>query len=100
MKRTGFLIFSLFLTIAFKAGAQDYILLPENFTLHKGDNLSLHMIKANQFVKEDEVKYEGGQTAKFNILAGKKNVDLAPLAKDNAVPAVTFKVENEGLNVI
>jgi uncharacterized GH25 family protein len=100
MKRTYILVFCLLIATAFKASAQDYILLPENFILHKGDNLSLHMISVNQFVKQDELNYEASKTAKFNIYVGSKRADLASLTKENAVPVVTFKVENDGLNLI
>src|SRR5260370_42339708 len=98
MKRTYFLISFLFLLTAFKANAQDYILLPENFMLHKGDNLSLHLITGNQFIKQDELKYDVSKTAMFNISVGSKRADLASLTKESAMPIVTFKAENEGLN--
>jgi uncharacterized GH25 family protein len=100
MKRIFFLITCLFLSTAIKAFAQDYILLPENFILHRNDNLSLHLISANQFVKQDELKYEASKTAKFDIYVGSKKADLTSLTKENAMPIVTFKVENEGLNMI
>ncbi|MGZ3819053.1 MAG: DUF4198 domain-containing protein, partial [Mucilaginibacter sp.] len=100
MKRTCILIFCLFFLTVFKVSAQDYVLLPENFFLHKGDNLSLHLLTANQFVKQDEVKYEAAQTTKFIAVVGSKRADLASLSKEGASPIVTFLVENEGLNMI
>ena len=100
MKRTYFLAACLFLLTSIKASAQDYILLPENFFLHKGDNLGLHLITGNQFVKQDELKYEASKIAQFNIYVGSKRADLASLTKENATPIVTFKVDNEGLNLI
>lgn len=100
MKRTSILIFCLFLLTAFKAGAQDYILVPDNFYLHKGDNLGLHLITGNQFIKQDELKYEASKTANFSIYVGSKKADLASLTKENAVPVATFQVDNEGLNTI
>jgi uncharacterized GH25 family protein len=100
MKRTYFFISFLFLLTAFKASAQDYILLPENFFLHKGDNLILHLINANQFVKQDELKYEASKTAQFIVIAGSKKADLATVAKEGASPIVTFKTESDGLYMV
>lgn len=100
MKRAYFLFSCLFFLMAFKASAQDYILLPENFFLHKGDNLDLHLISANQFIKQDEIRYETANAAKFLLMAGKKRTDLAPMAKDTATPIVSVKLENDGLNMI
>jgi uncharacterized GH25 family protein len=100
MKRTSFIIFCLFLWTAFKASAQDYILLPENFFLHKGDNLNLHLITGNQFIKQDELKYEASQTAKFAVYAGSKRADLTTVAKENAAPIVSFNIENDGLYLV
>jgi len=100
MKRVYFLITTLFLLTAFEANAQDYILLPENFILHKGDKLNLHLIYGSQFVKKDEIQYESSKTAKFMIHAGSKKTDLLTVAKDSAAPIVSIPVENDGLNTI
>jgi uncharacterized GH25 family protein len=100
MKRVYFLITALFLLAAFEASAQDYILMPENFILHKGDKLNLHLISGSQFVKKDEVKYESSKTAKFMIQAGSKKTDLLTVAKDSAAPIVSIPIENDGLNTI
>ncbi|MDB5135587.1 MAG: hypothetical protein JWP37_2190 [Mucilaginibacter sp.] len=100
MKHTYFFISFLFLLTAFKASAQDYILLPENFFLHKGDNLILHLINASQFVKQDELKYEASKTAQFMVIAGAKKADLTTVAKEGASPIVTFKTESEGLYMV
>lgn len=100
MTRTYTLIISFILLIAFKAHAQeDYILLPENFMLHKGEKLDLHLITANQFVKQDELNYEASQTAKFNLYAGSKKIDLTTTAKAAANPIISMPLEN-GLNLI
>jgi uncharacterized GH25 family protein len=100
MKRTCFLITCIFLLSTFKLFAQDYILLPENFILHKGDNLKLHLITGSQFIKKDELKYEASKTAKFNIYAGSKKTDLTTIAKEKDSLVVSLKAENEGLNLI
>jgi len=100
MKRGYFLLSCLLVLSAFSASAQDYILLPENFFLHKGDKLDLHLISANQFIKQDEIRYETANAGKFILIAGKKREDLAPAAKDTATPIVSYKLENDGLNMV
>jgi uncharacterized GH25 family protein len=102
MKRTCFLIFCLFIAIAFKATAQDFVLLPEKFYLHKGDKLELHFITANQFIKQDELKYEASKTAQFMLYGGSKKTDmnLTTVAKDSAAPIVSVAMVNEGLNLV
>jgi uncharacterized GH25 family protein len=100
MKRIYFLLSCLLLSGVFKAQAQDYVLLPENFFLHKGDKLNLHLISANQFIKQDEIKYETAKAAKFTLNAGKKKTDLTTMAKDTATPIVSVTMENEGLNIV
>ncbi len=100
MKYSSFLIPILCLTTALSASAQDNILVPENFILHKGDNLSLHLITANQFIKQSELKYDAAKTAKFDIYVGAKKADLASLVKPADSTLVSFKTDNEGLNTI
>jgi len=100
MKRTCFFLCLLSL-IAFKASAQDYILMPENFILHKGDTLKIHLLNVSQFNKQDEFRYDASNTAKFTFNNGSKKVtNLMTTAKDSAAPVASFKVENEGLNMI
>ena len=100
MKRGYFLLSCLLVLSAFSASAQDYILLPENFFLHKGDKLDLHLISANQFIKQDEIRYETANAGKFILIAGKKRADLAPAAKDTATPIISYTLENDGLNTV
>jgi len=100
MKYSYFLVFCLFSLIITKASAQDYVLLPEKFILHKGDSLKLHLITANQFTKQYELKYEASKTAKFMLMAGSKKTDLLTMAKDSASPILSTPMGNEGLNMI
>ena len=101
MKRTCFILFFFLSLTAFKASAQDYILMPENFIMHKGDTLKLHLLNVSQFNKQDEFRYDGSNTTKFIFSNGSKKVmNLMTMAKDSAMPIVSFKAENEGLNVI
>jgi uncharacterized GH25 family protein len=101
MKHTYILLFCLFSLIVTKAAAQeDYVLLPENFVMHKGDKLNLHLIRANQFALTDELKYETSKTARFDIQNGKKENNLLTVAKDSAWPIVSMPMEFEGLQTI
>jgi hypothetical protein len=100
MKHVYFFLLCLFSLIITKASAQDYVLLPEKFILHKGDSLKLHLITANQFNKQNELRYEGSKTAKFMLMAGSKKTDLLTMAKDSASPIITIPAGNEGLNMI
>jgi len=100
MKHIYFLLFCLFSLIITKATAQDYVLLPENFVLHKGDKLNLHLISVNQFTPTNELKYEASKTAKFSIQSGKKETDLLTVAKDSASPIISMPLESDGLHII
>src|ERR1700760_4046022 len=100
MKRVYFLVTALSLLTAFSASAQDYVLLPENFVVHKGEKLNMHLITVTQFAKKDEVQYESSKMAKFTIQAGSKKTDLLTVAKDSAAPVVSMPIENEGLNMV
>src|SRR6184192_3104821 len=98
MKHTYILFFCLFSLIVTEAAAQeDYVLLPENFVMHKGDKLDMHLIRVNQFTKTDELKYEGSKTAKFEIQNGKKGTNLLTVAKDSASPIISMPLESDGL---
>ena len=101
MKHTYILLFCLFsLTITKAAAQEDYVLLPENFVMHKGDKLNLHLIRVNQFALTDELKYEASKTAKFDIQSGKKENNLLTVAKDSASPIISMPMESEGLHTI
>ncbi len=101
MKHTYILLFCLFSLIITKATAQeDYVLLPENFVMHKGDKLNLHLIRVNQFTMTDELKYEASKTAKFDVQNGKKETNLLTVAKDSASPVISMPIESEGLQTI
>ncbi|MFI5160844.1 MAG: DUF4198 domain-containing protein [Sphingobacteriales bacterium] len=79
------------LLIAAKASAQDYVLLPENFYLHKGDKVNMHLISANQLIKQDETGFNATKFQKFTMGAGKKTTDLMPDIKGkDSVVSVQF----------
>lgn len=101
MKHTYILFFCIFSLIVTEAVAQaDYVLLPENFVMHKGDKLDMHLIRVNQFTKTDELKYEASKTARFEIQNGKKGTSLLAVAKDSASPIISIPLESDGLQTI
>ena len=101
MKHTYILFFCIFSLIVTEAAAQaDYVLLPENFVMHKGDKLDMHLIRVNQFTKTDELKYEASKTARFEIQNGKKGTSLLTVAKDSASPIISIPLESDGLQTI
>jgi uncharacterized GH25 family protein len=90
MKRIYLLLPFLLLTMV-KARAQDYVLLPENFYLHKGDKVNMHLISANQLIKQDETGFSATRIQKFAMGAGKKTTDLLPDIKGkDSVVSVQF----------
>jgi hypothetical protein len=82
------------------AATHDYFLLPENFFLHKGDKLNLHLVEGDLFIKQNEVAYQPAKTTKFMLYDGKVKVDLMKMAKDSAVPLVSYPIENSGQVVV
>ncbi|MDB5007830.1 MAG: hypothetical protein JWQ84_499 [Mucilaginibacter sp.] len=78
------------------AAPHDFFLLPENFFLHKGDKLDLHLLSGDTFVKQQEVRYQPKNTLKFTLFEGSKKTDLTKVAKDSAVPLVDYTMVNTG----
>jgi len=86
--------------VGLAATTHDYFLLPENFFLHKGDKLNLHMVEGDVFAKQNEV---GPQTAKiisFLLYSGKKKTDLTNYAKDTSVLLKDYPMEITGQSLI
>jgi uncharacterized GH25 family protein len=96
MKRTPLVMLILAAAIGLAATTHDYFLLPENFFLHKGDKLALHLLSGDQFIKKDEIGYESKKTATFMLYQGSKKIDLTKIAKDSAVPLVDYTMVNSG----
>lgn len=86
--------------IALAATTHDYFLLPENFFLHKGDKLDLHLLAGDQFIKQEEVGYQSKKTASFMLCQGSKKIDLTKVAKDSASPLVSYAMINAGQALI
>jgi uncharacterized GH25 family protein len=96
MKKIIPIIVVLVAAISIAAATHDYFLLPENFFMHKGDKLNLHLIAGDLFTKQEEVKYQPAKTTKFMLYYGSKKVDLTPLAKDNTAPILEYTMVNKG----
>ncbi len=90
-----FLLF-LFAVVCLAAANHDYFLLPENFFLHKGDKLNLHLISGDVFAKDEEIKYQPAKTAKFMLYEGSKKTDLTKVASDTSAAVLNYTVVNSG----
>src|ERR1700756_3762522 len=99
MKYISAIILSLFLLTGLQALAQDQILIPENFYLHKGDKLTLHLISAAQFNKQDELGFDPAKSESFMNYAGSKKNAKAFTTKAGDT-AASMQLEKEGLNLI
>src|ERR1700748_307322 len=100
MKRKPLLIFLTLAGIfAIAATTHDYFLMPENFFLHKGDKLNLHLIGGDAFVKQEEVKFQPAKTTRFMLYNGSKKIDLVKAAKDSVAPVLTYVMDNKGQNL-
>ena len=99
MKQLYFIISFLFLFVVSNAGAQDYILLPETFYPHKGDQVKMHLITANQFMKQDEIGFDAARVQKLTIGTSKKPIDLMAGVKPGD-STLTVRMEKDGINVL
>ncbi len=79
--------------------AQDNVLVPENFYLHKGGTLVLHQISANQFLKQDELGFDPSKLEKFILRfgSGKNAYNVSPRSGDTVE---RMPLAKEGLNLI
>lgn len=86
--------------IGIAATTHDYFLLPENFFLHKGDKLNLHMVEGDLFIKQNEVSPQTAKIISFVLYSGKKKTDLTSLAKDTSALLKNYPVETAGQSLI
>jgi len=100
MKKRLLLLLILVAAIGIAATTHDYFLLPENFFLHKGDKLNLHLLGGETFIKSEEIGYQSKNTAKFMIYEGSKKTDLTKVAKDSATPLINYTMLNSGQALI
>jgi len=95
-KKLPLVLLILAAAIGIAATTHDYFLLPENFFLHKGDKLNVHLIEGDLFIKQAEIGYEPAKTTKFMLYDGSKKIDLTKMAKDSAAPLINYPVTNSG----
>jgi uncharacterized GH25 family protein len=86
--------------IGLAATTHDYFLMPENFFLHKGDNLNLHLIEGDFFIKQNEVSYQAAKINSCVLYSGKKKTDLSSFAKDTTLLIKNYPMEIPGQSVI
>ena len=82
--------------ILLAATNHDFFLLPENFFLHKGDKLDVHLLSGDIFTKDEEIKYQPAKTTKLMLYEGSKKTDLTKVAKDSAAPVLNYAMMNTG----
>ncbi len=99
MKYTFTALCCLLLLIGLQASAQDDILLPEHFHVHKGEKLTLRLISANQFIRQDDLGFDPSKFESFSLYAGSKK-DARPIATKAGDSTATVQIEKEGLNLI
>ena len=95
MKRLPFFLLILAAAVGI-AATHDYFLLPENFFIHKGDKLNLHLIAGDQFVKQEEISYEPAKTEAFELYEGSKKIDLKSVEKDTGMLLAGYPILNDG----
>src|ERR1700761_6449469 len=100
MKIRYIFIFCLLFVIGLFVKASDYILMPENFFMHKGDMFRLHLQMAEYFDKQKEVDYQPAQPPKLFMHEGSKSTDLKSSVKDTGAVLLSYKMENSGLYMV
>ena len=99
-KRIPLFILILAAFVGLAATTHDYFLLPENFFMHKGDVLNLHLLMGDQFIKQDEITYPATKTTKFMWFNGSKKSDLVKVAKDSAAPVLSYPMVLPGQTLL
>jgi hypothetical protein len=86
--------------IGLAAANHDFFLLPENFFLHKGDKLDLHLLAGDMFTRQEEIKYQPDKTTKFVLYEGSRKIDLTKIAKDTGAILNNYILFNTGQALI
>ena len=94
------LIIILLVAVLGLAATHDYFLLPENYFLHKGDKLTLHLVEGDLFMKTNELGSHSAKVLSVMIYSGKKKTDLTSMAKDTLGLLTGYPMENSGQTVI
>jgi len=99
MKRFPLILLLLAAAVGLAATTHDYFLLPENYFLHKGDKLNLHLVEGDQFMKQNEIGYTA-KILSFVMYSGKKKTDLTSFAKDTAALLLNYPMVNSGQSLV
>jgi len=100
MKLRYWFVLPLLFVIGFISWSDDYILVPENFFMHKGDSLNVHLFTADAFDHVKELRYEKATTDKFALYDDGKIADMKSAAKDGAKPILGYKMNTNGLAML
>lgn len=100
MKHLYVIFFFLVAIIGLSAFAPDSFLLPESFYLHKGDQLSVHLLNGENMTQEGEDRFNSKRTTKFNIYEGNKVTDLLKVTKDSAAPVLKYTVNSGNMVMV
>ena len=97
MKLRPVIFLCLLLLATLIARSSDYFLLPENFFMHKGETLNLHLFIADFFDKEKNVKYDPATVGKFALYEGSKPIDLKGSVTPTDTTLLHYKMQSAGL---
>jgi hypothetical protein len=100
MKHNYVKVLIFFSIIGLVAFTPDQFLMPENFYLHKGDKLNLHLLTGESLNKDAEVGYNAAKTTKFALYEGSKKTDFLKTTKDSAAPVLSYSLMNGGLALV
>ena len=100
MKHLYAILLFLVAIIGLSAFAPDTFLLPESFYLHKGDQLSVHLLNGENLTQEGEDRFNSKRTTKFNIYEGNKVTDLLKVTKDSAAPVLKYTVNTGNMVMV
>ncbi|WP_295655097.1 DUF4198 domain-containing protein [uncultured Mucilaginibacter sp.] len=100
MKLRFWFVLPLVFVVGLISWSEDYVLVPENFFMHKGDSLNVHLFSAELFDRTKEQKYDRASTEKFAIYQDGKRVDVIAHMQDNTAPVLATKLNSSGLAMI
>jgi hypothetical protein len=100
MKRVPLFLLILTAAVGIAATTHDFFLLPENYFLHKGDKLNLHLLEGDLFIKQAEIKYQPAKTTAFMLYEGSKKTDLTKIAVKDSSALIGYPMIVPGQAII
>ena len=82
------------------AAAHDYWLVPDAFFVKPGEATALRLHVGDDFVSEKERPFQKKPTLRFDLVRGKKTVDLAPLGAEDKTPVATLTLKDAGTYLV